>query len=119
MNRAHSFRHIQIAAGRGGKQIMRLLKGMRAGVMLAGILSASGWAFVHAQTTGQAKPATKPAITTAIPKRMVPVFEYDETFPKPLPNHWITGTVVGIDVDAKQHVWIVHRAPTLRPDELH
>ncbi len=51
--------------------------------------------------------------------RQVPVFEYDETFPRPMPNNWTTGTVVGIDVDARQHIWMVHRAPTLRPDELH
>jgi hypothetical protein len=51
--------------------------------------------------------------------REIPVFEYDETFPRPLPNHWITGTVVGIDVDAKQHIWMAHRAKTIRPDELH
>ena len=35
----------------------------------------------------------------ARPVREVPVFEYDETFPKPLPNHWAIGTVVGISVD--------------------
>lgn len=51
--------------------------------------------------------------------KMVPYFEYDETFPKPLPNHWIVGTVVGIFADTKDnHVWIAHRPDTLRPDEL-
>ncbi len=52
------------------------------------------------------------------PARQVPYFEYDETFPKPLPNHWTIGTVVGISVDSKQHIWMVHRGSTLRPDEL-
>ena len=51
--------------------------------------------------------------------REVPVFEYDETFPKlPLPNRWITGTVVGVDVDSQDHLWIAQRPSTLRPDEL-
>lgn len=51
--------------------------------------------------------------------KMVPYFEWDETFPKlPLPNNWNTGTVVGVAVDKKEHVWIAHRAETLRPDEL-
>ncbi len=51
--------------------------------------------------------------------REVPVFEYDETWPQlPLPNDWILGTVVGVDVDASDHVWIAQRADTLRPDEL-
>ena len=53
------------------------------------------------------------------PAKMVPYFEWDETFPKmPLPNNWATGTVVGVAVDKNEHVWIAHRAETLRPDEL-
>jgi sugar lactone lactonase YvrE len=51
--------------------------------------------------------------------KMVPYFEWDETFPKmPLPNKYNTGTVVGVAVDKREHVWIAHRAETLRPDEL-
>src|ERR1700722_17124958 len=100
---------------------MKSLNGMRSSALIAAVLIVAGWGFVRAQTNGQAKPteAPKPAMKSAPTGRLVPVFEYDETFPKPLPNHWITGTVVGIDVDAKQHVWIAHRAETLRPDELH
>jgi sugar lactone lactonase YvrE len=53
------------------------------------------------------------------PVKMVPYFEWDETFPKmPLPNKWATGTVVGVAVDKNEHIWIAHRAETLRPDEL-
>src|SRR5579864_1500810 len=77
----------------------------RISLLVATIVMAVGW---NAQSRSPKRDA-----------REIPVFEYDETFPRPLPNHWITGTVVGIDVDAKQHIWIVHRAPTLRPDELH
>ena len=51
--------------------------------------------------------------------KMVPYFEWDDTFPKvPLPNHWIIGTVVGVNVDSKDHIWIAHRAETLNPNEL-
>src|SRR5262249_51992414 len=50
--------------------------------------------------------------------KMVPYFEYDETFPKPLPNHWILGMVVGVFGDVKDHIWIAHRAETVRPDEV-
>ena len=52
-------------------------------------------------------PATSEAPTPAEGMREVPVFEYDETWPKlPLPNRWITGTVVGVDVDSQDHIWI-------------
>jgi DNA-binding beta-propeller fold protein YncE len=38
-----------------------------------------------------------------------PRFEVDPFWPKPLPNHWLLGNVVGVSVDAQDHVWIVHR----------
>jgi hypothetical protein len=28
----------------------------------------------------------------------------------PLPNHWLLGSTIGVDVDAQDHVWIVHRS---------
>src|ERR1039457_1978872 len=43
-----------------------------------------------------------------------PAFRVDPTWPKPLPNHWIVGSVVGVAVDARDHVWIVHRPSTLQ-----
>ena len=48
----------------------------------------------------------------------VPQFKVDPFWPKPLPNHWIVGAVVGVDVDAHDHVWIVHRPSTLQPNEI-
>jgi sugar lactone lactonase YvrE len=38
-----------------------------------------------------------------------PRFEVDPEWPKPLPNHWIIGMMVGVSVDAHDHVFIVHR----------
>src|SRR5438309_5845321 len=37
-----------------------------------------------------------------------PVFEVDPLWPKPLPNHWVMGRVVGVWADDEDHVWIVH-----------
>jgi DNA-binding beta-propeller fold protein YncE len=38
-----------------------------------------------------------------------PRFEVDPLWPKPLPNHWVMGSTVGVSVDSQDHVWIVHR----------
>jgi DNA-binding beta-propeller fold protein YncE len=38
-----------------------------------------------------------------------PAFQVDPYWPKPLPNSWILGSVTGVRVDAKDHVWLVHR----------
>ena len=40
---------------------------------------------------------------------MVPTFEVDPFWPKPLPNHWIMGATIGADVDSRDHVWLVQR----------
>jgi len=42
-------------------------------------------------------------------KVQAPRFEVDPMWPKPLPNHWILGSVIGVGVDSKDHVFIIHR----------
>jgi len=39
-----------------------------------------------------------------------PVFEVDPLWPKPLPNHWVLGSAIGVSVDDQEHVWIIHRS---------
>ena len=36
-----------------------------------------------------------------------PRFEVDPLWPKPLPNHWVLGSLGGITVDEQDHVWIL------------
>jgi hypothetical protein len=40
---------------------------------------------------------------------MAPRFEVDPLWPKPLPNHWVLGSAIGVGVDSRDHVFIVHR----------
>lgn len=47
----------------------------------------------------------------------VPTFEVDPSWPKELPNLWILGSVTGVFVDARDHVWITHLPETLTPEE--
>jgi NHL repeat len=46
-----------------------------------------------------------------------PRFEVDVMWPKPLPNHWVMGNVIGVSVDDKDHIWIVHRQGSLEAME--
>jgi DNA-binding beta-propeller fold protein YncE len=50
---------------------------------------------------------------------MAPAFEVDLTWPKPLPNHWILGSTIGVSSDAKDHIWIIHRPGSLEANEVH
>ena len=43
------------------------------------------------------------------PTVQAPRFEVEVTWPKPLPNHWIIGSAVGVAVDSRDHVFIIHR----------
>src|SRR5512145_2079190 len=38
-----------------------------------------------------------------------PRFEVDPFWPKPLPNQWILGSTIGVGVDSRDHVFIIHR----------
>jgi DNA-binding beta-propeller fold protein YncE len=42
-----------------------------------------------------------------------PIFEVDPYWPKPLPNHWVLGSTIGLSVDAQDHVWVIHRPSTV------
>ena len=42
-------------------------------------------------------------------RSQVPRFDVDPLWPKPLPNHWVLGSVTGVAVDARDHIWITHR----------
>ena len=42
-----------------------------------------------------------------------PLFEVDPLWPKPLPNHWLLGSTIGVSVDSRDHIWIIHRQNTL------
>jgi hypothetical protein len=39
-----------------------------------------------------------------------PRFEVDPFWPKPLPNHWLLGATIGVWVDERDHIWILHRS---------
>src|SRR3954463_1499664 len=48
---------------------------------------------------------------------MVPQFQVEAAWPKPLPNNWILGQVAGIATDRYDRIWIVHRPASLTPRE--
>jgi len=42
-------------------------------------------------------------------ERMAPQFIVDPFWPQPLPNKWLLGRTIGIAIDARDHIFIVHR----------
>jgi len=65
-------------------------------------------ALLGALGAGQAALEAKAAAQAAGPVQ-APRFEVDPLWPKPLPNHWVLGSTVGVSVDGRDHVFIVHR----------
>ena len=39
----------------------------------------------------------------------IPAFEYDPTWPKPLPNNWMTGSIGAMAMDSQNHIWVAQR----------
>jgi sugar lactone lactonase YvrE len=48
----------------------------------------------------------------------VPMFQVDPLWPKPLPNGWVQGSTIGVAVDSRDHIWMIHRPSTLSAGEL-
>jgi DNA-binding beta-propeller fold protein YncE len=66
------------------------------GTLLVASMAALGFvqAALDADDTGQA---------------VAPRFEVDPLWPQPLPNHWLLGSAIGVAVDSRDHVFVIHR----------
>jgi nitroreductase len=58
-------------------------------------------------------PPAPEAVAAEGDERVAPRFEVDPFWPKPLPNHWVLGSAIGVSVDSRDHVWIIHRRQSL------
>jgi len=65
-------------------------------------VSASPQGASKAPATPKAAAASKPSAAQA------PRFEVAMLWPKPMPNHWIEGSSVGVAVDAQDHVFVLN-----------
>ncbi len=73
------------------------------------MLGAALMALILALGAGQAVLEAKQGQAVEAPR-----FEVDPLWPKPLPNHWILGSTIGVGIDSRDHVFIIHRGdPTL------
>jgi len=73
---------------------------------LAVLTAVAIWAGPDALTAGQ----TQQNIA-------VPRFQYDPSFPQPLPEKWAIGAIGGMAVDSRDHIWVLHRPAPLRTNE--
>ncbi|HUR32881.1 MAG TPA: hypothetical protein VM032_03745 [Vicinamibacterales bacterium] len=78
----------------------------------------AGWALVLGVLAAGERFSSHIAEAQAGARVQAPAFEVDPLWPKPLPNHWILGSTIGVWVDKADHVWIIHRsASTLDANE--
>ena len=69
-----------------------------------------------APPTGDAPAAAAVAEAAPGSPGVAPRFEVDPLWPKPLPNHWLLGSVIGVSVDSRDHVWIIHRRQAINTE---
>ena len=50
-----------------------------------------------------------PGLPGAAPASMADGFQVDPFWPKPLPEGWLLGNVVGVATDSGDNIWIIHR----------
>jgi hypothetical protein len=73
-------------------------------------LVVAGTFLVALVALGVAQSALESRAVAQGPGGQAPVFEVDPFWPKPLPNHWLLGSTIGVWVDDQDHVWIIHRS---------
>ena len=80
------------------------------GTSLVAVLAALGIAQQLLERTAAAQ--SKAAV-------QAPRFEVDPMWPKPLPNHWLLGNTIGVGIDSRDHIFIIHRGATLEEKEVY
>jgi hypothetical protein len=70
-------------------------------------------AFAAACGTPPAEAPEGAAPAAADGGKVAPIFEVDPYWPKPLPNHWVTGSTIGLSIDDQDRVWTIHRPNTV------
>lgn len=90
-------------------------------------LTAAGVVLVLFVTTacgsgsGEMEPVVDDATAEATPDPMgsddTAMFQVDPLWPKPLPNLWVMGSVIGVSVDSRDRIWMLHRASSLSDNE--
>jgi DNA-binding beta-propeller fold protein YncE len=77
----------------------------------------AGLLVVFAMLAAGQRALERTAIAQSRNAPQVPTFQVDPLWPKPLPNHWIIGSTIGVSADAQDHIWIIHRPDTLVANE--
>jgi DNA-binding beta-propeller fold protein YncE len=75
------------------------------------------WFAVFGVCLAAALAGCAPADPAAPTGPVAPRFAVDPLWPKPLPNHWVIGSTVGVAVDSRDHVWIIHTRSSLNERE--
>lgn len=80
---------------------MKRRRSLVLGAALVGVLAALGAAQAALQTAADASTVE------------APIFEVDPLWPMPLPNNWLLGSAIGVGVDSRDHVFVIHRRESL------
>ena len=76
---------------------MRIVQARGRTILIVAVLTAAGF-LVARELVAQSRNTV-----------MAPYFEVDPLWPKPLPNHWVLGSSIGVSVDDRDHIWMIHR----------
>jgi DNA-binding beta-propeller fold protein YncE len=93
------------------------MRNLRSTILTAALLAAI--VFVVSSVRPSAEPFDSAQGGQAKPAANAPTFRVDPSWPLEMPNNWIMGSVTGVFVDAKGHVWVGHLPETLTEEELY
>jgi DNA-binding beta-propeller fold protein YncE len=84
---------------------LRLSLAVIAAIVVA-LAVAQAPAGTRGESQGQSASAASAKGTPGVPR-----FEWDPTWPKPLPDDWVLGRIDGLTIDSRDHIWVSHDTP--------
>ena len=89
---------------------MRMIRNVLGGACALALLGVGFGGDTSLKTiVGIARAQTAKPAPAAPPQAGGPRLQVDPLWPKPLPNHWLFGSITGVAVDSQNHIWVVHR----------
>jgi hypothetical protein len=69
-------------------------------------------------TLGATHAVSREQTSIAGSRPQVPQFEFDPSWPKqPFPNYEVIGNVIGLAIDTREHIWVLHRPQMVTEQE--